>query len=78
MSNICMVTGKKPSFGKKVSFSHKRSNRRWTPNIQKKRYWVPSLKRYVTLTLSTKGVKTIDKNGIESVMADMKRRGIKV
>ena len=42
MSNICMVTGKKPSFGKKVSFSHKRSNRRWTPNIQKKRYWIPS------------------------------------
>ena len=78
MSNICMVTGKKPSFGKKVSFSHKRSNRRWTPNIQKKRYYVPSEKRYVTLTVSTKGMKTIDKNGIEAVMADMRRRGIKV
>jgi len=78
MSNICQVTGKKPSFGKKVSFSHKRANRRWTPNIQKKRYWVPSEKRYVTLTVSTKGIKTIDRNGIESVMADLRRRGIKV
>lgn len=78
MSKICMVTGKAPSFGKKVSFSHKRANRRWTPNIQKKRYWIPSQRRYVTLTLSAKGIKTIDKKGIESVIADMKRRGIKV
>lgn len=78
MSRICMVTGKKPTFGKKVSFSHKRSNRRWTPNVQKKRYWVPSQRRYVTLTVSTKGIKTIDKKGIEAVMADLRRRGIKV
>ncbi len=73
-----MVTGKKPSFGKKVSFSHKRTNRRWTPNIQKKRYWVPSQRRYVTLTVSAKGIKTIDAKGIEAVIADMRRRGIKV
>ena len=78
MSRICMVTGKKPSFGKQVSFSHKRSNRRWTPNIQKKRYWIPSQRRYVTLTVSTKGIKTIDKRGIEAVVADMRRGGIKV
>lgn len=78
MARICQVTGKKPSFGKKVSFSHKRSSRRWTPNIQKKRYWVPSQRRYVTLTVSAKGIKTIDRKGIEAVIADMRRRGIHV
>ena len=78
MSNICQVTGKEPTFGKKVSFSHKRSSRRWTPNIQKKKYWVPSEKRYVTLRVSTKGMKTIDRKGIEAVLADMRKRGIKV
>ena len=78
MARICQVTGKKPSFGRKVSFSHKRSSRRWTPNIQKKRYWVPSQRRYVTLTVSAKGIKTIDRKGIEAVIADMRRRGIKV
>ena len=76
MARICQVTGKKPTFGKKVSFSHKRSSRRWTPNIQKKRYWVPSLRRYVTLTVSAKGIKTIDRKGIEAVIADMRRRGV--
>lgn len=76
MARICQVTGKKPSFGKKVSFSHKRSSRRWIPNIQKKRYWVPSQRRYVTLTVSAKGIKTIDRKGIEAVIADMRRRGV--
>ncbi len=78
MSNICQVTGKKPTFGKKVSFSHKRSSKRWTPNVQRKRYWVESEKRYVTLRVSTKGMKTIDSKGIDSVLADLRRRGIKV
>lgn len=77
MSNICMVTGKKPTFGKKVSFSHKRANRRWTPNVHKRRYWVASERRYVTLTVSTKGMKTIDRKGIDAVLSDMRRRGIK-
>ena len=77
MSNICMVTGKKPTFGKKVSFSHKRANRRWTPNVHKRRYWVASERRYVTLTVSAKGMKTIDRKGIDAVLADMRRRGVK-
>ena len=78
MSKRCQVTGKKPTFGKKVSFSHKRSSKRWTPNVQRKRYWVESEKRYVTLRVSTKGMKTIDSKGIDSVLADLRRRGIKV
>ena len=78
MSNICQVTGRAPAFGNNVSHSHRKTRRRWNPNIQKKRYWVPSEKRWVTLTLSAKGIKIIDKQGIERVLADLRRRGEKV
>jgi len=78
MSQICQVTGRKPSFGKQISHSHRRSSRRWNPNIQYKRYWLPSEKRWIKLTLSTKGIKIIDKRGIESVVAEMRRNGEKV
>ena len=78
MSKICQVTGRKPSFGNSVSHSHRKTRRRWDPNIQRQRLWVPSEKRWVTLNVSAKGIKTINKNGIESVMADMRRRGVKV
>ena len=75
MSRYCQVTGARPVYGKSVSHSHKRTNRRWEPNLQRKRYWVPSLGRTVTLTVSAKGIKTIDKKGIEAVVTDMRRRG---
>ena len=78
MSQVCQVTGKRPSFGNTVSHSHRKTRRRWNPNIQRKRYWVPSEKRWVTLTVSAKGIKIIDKRGIESVLAEMRRRGEKV
>ncbi|OUV77084.1 MAG: 50S ribosomal protein L28 [Acidimicrobiaceae bacterium TMED130] len=78
MSKICQVTGRKPAFGNNVSHSHRKTRRRWNPNIQNKRFWVPSEKRWVTLTVSARGIKTINKNGIESVLADMRRRGEKV
>jgi len=78
MSKICQVTGRKPAFGNNVSHSHRKTRRRWNPNIQIKRFWVPSEKRWVTLTVSAKGIKTINKNGIESVLADIRRRGEKV
>ncbi len=78
MSRVCQVTGKKPSFGKNVSHSHRKTNRRWDVNIQKKRYYIASEKKWVTLTLSAKGIKTIDKRGIESVVAEMRRKGQKV
>jgi large subunit ribosomal protein L28 len=78
VSNVCQVTGRKPTFGNNVSHSHRKTRRRWDPNIQKKRYWIPSEKRWVTLTLSAKGIKIIDKQGIERVLADMRRRGVKV
>ena len=78
MSKICQVTGRKPAFGNNVSHSHRKTRRRWNPNILIKRFWVPNEKRWVTLTVSAKGIKTINKNGIESVLADIRRRGEKV
>lgn len=75
MSAVCQVTGRKPSFGKQVSRSHRRTSRRWNPNLQYKRYWLPSENRWVRLRLSVKGMKTIDKRGIESVIAEIRARG---
>lgn len=78
MSMVCQVTGKKPSFGNNVSHSHRATRRRWNPNIQRQRFWVESEKRWVTLTVSAKGIKTINKKGIESVVADLRRQGVKL
>jgi len=78
VSAICQVTGRKPGFGKSVSHSHVRTNRRWEPNIQKKTYWVESLGRKVTLSVSVKGIKTIDRRGIDAVVADLAARGVKL
>ena len=78
MSKVCQVTGRKPSFGNSVSHSHRTTKRRWSPNIQRQRFWLPSEKRWVTLTVSAKGIKTINKKGIESVVADLRSRGERV
>ncbi|MCC5953229.1 MAG: 50S ribosomal protein L28 [Acidimicrobiia bacterium] len=78
MSRVCQVTGRRPAFGKNVSHSHRRTNRRWNPNIQSKRYWVPSEQRWVTLKVSAKGIKVIDRRGIDSVVAELRRRGEKL
>jgi large subunit ribosomal protein L28 len=74
----CQLTGREPGFGNRVSHSQRKTRRRWNPNVQRKRYWVPSLNRFVTLTLSTKGIKTVDKLGIEAVVARLKQQGVKV
>ena len=58
--------------------SHRKTNRRWDINIQKKRYYLPSEKKWISLTVSAKGIKTIDKRGIESVVAQMRRNGQKI
>jgi large subunit ribosomal protein L28 len=78
MSARCQVTGAVPGFGHSISHSHRRSKRRWDPNIQHKRYWVPSLGRHVRLTLSAKGIKTVDRRGIDAVVADLLARGEKL
>ena len=78
MSAHCQVTGRKPSFGKTVSHSHRRTSRRWNPNVQRRRYYLPSEGRTITLNVSTKGMKIIDRDGIESVVAKIRARGEKI
>lgn len=74
----CQLTGAAPSFGRSVSHSHRRTSRRWNPNIQRKRYVVPSLGRTVTLHLSVRGIRTIDRIGIEAAVARILARGGRV
>ncbi|MEI5098592.1 50S ribosomal protein L28 [Streptomyces sp. PmtG] len=78
MSAHCQLTGAKPGFGKTVSHSHRRSSRRFDPNVQSKRYWLPSEGRYVRLRLSAKGIKTVDVIGVEAAVARVRARGVKV
>ncbi|MFF4381786.1 50S ribosomal protein L28 [Kitasatospora sp. NPDC001547] len=78
MSAHCQLTGRKPSFGNAISHSHRRTRRRFDPNIQRKRYWLPSEGRYVRLTLSAKGLKTVDAIGVEAAVARVRARGEKV
>lgn len=78
MSRVCQVTGKRPMSGNNVSHAKNRTRRRFLPNLHKHRIWVASEKRYVTLTISTKGLKTIDKKGIDAILAEIRERGDKV
>jgi large subunit ribosomal protein L28 len=78
MSKVCMVTGKRPQSGNNVSHANNRTRRRFLPNLQKKRFWVESEKRYVRLRVSHKGVRIIDKLGIDKVLTDMRAQGQRV
>ena len=77
MSRVCQVTGKKPVSGNNVSHANNRTRRRFLPNLHTHKFWVESENRWVKLRLSTKGMRIIDKNGIDDVIADMRHRGIK-
>jgi len=78
MSRVCDVTGKKPMFGNNVSHAHNKSRRRFNINLQKKKFWLPDENRYVTLRISTKGMRVIDKKGITRVVKDLRAKGVKV
>ncbi|MCW5981574.1 MAG: 50S ribosomal protein L28 [Bryobacteraceae bacterium] len=78
MPLVCQVTGKKPMSGNRVSHANNRTKRKFNPNIQNKRFWLPSENRFVRLKVSAKGIKIITKLGIEKVVADMRRKGVKV
>ncbi|GAA1623037.1 MULTISPECIES: 50S ribosomal protein L28 [Brevibacterium] len=78
MAATCQVTGAVPGFGHNVSHSKRRTKRRFNPNIQTKRYYVPSLRRNVTLNVSAKGIKVIDVRGIDSVVAELIAKGVKL
>ena len=78
MSRVCQVTGKRPMVGNNVSHANNRTRRRFLPNLHNHRFWVESENRFVRLRVSTKGMRTIDKLGIDKVLADMRAQGQKV
>ncbi|MEJ6654984.1 MAG: 50S ribosomal protein L28 [Pseudomonas sp.] len=78
MSRVCQVTGKRPVTGNNVSHANNRSKRRFLPNLQHHRFWVESEKRFVRLRTSAKGMRIIDKRGIEVVLTEMRARGEKI
>ena len=78
MARVCQVTGKRPMAGNNVSHAKNRTRRRFLPNLHSHRFWVESEKRFVRLRLTSKGMRIIDKKGIDVVLADMRARGEKV
>ncbi len=78
MSRLCPITGKRPRTGNNVSHANNRTKRRFLPNMQTHKFWLASEKRWVRLRLSARGIRMIDKLGIERVLKDMRRRGVKV
>lgn len=78
MSRICQVTGKRPMSGNNVSHAKNRTRRRFLPNLHTHRFWVAAEKKFVTLRLSSNGMRIIDKKGIDTVLAEMRKRGEKV
>jgi large subunit ribosomal protein L28 len=78
MSRVCQVTGKGPMTGNNVSHANNRTRRRFLPNLQHHRFWVESENRWVRLRISARAMRTIDKNGIDAVLADLRKAGQKV
>jgi len=78
MSRVCQVTGKRPTSGNNVSHANNKTRRRFLPNLHTHRFWLDGEQRYVRLRVSTKGLRIIDKRGIERVVADLRARGEKI
>ncbi len=78
MSRVCQVTGKRPQKGNNVSHANNKTRRRFLPNLQSKRFWLAAEKRFVRLRVSHKGLRIIDKHGIEKVLADLRAQGQRV
>lgn len=77
MSRVCQVTGKRPVTGNNVSHAQNKTKRRFNPNLHQHRFWVESENRWVRLRISAKGMRIIDKKGIDEVLADIRKRGDK-
>ena len=78
MARVCQVTGKRPITGNKVSHSNIKTKRRFLPNLQTKRYFLAQEDKWVTLKLSTEAIRTINKNGLLSVIKDLRAKGVKI
>ena len=75
MARVCQVTGKAPKVGNNVSHANNKTKRRFLPNLQRRRFWVESENRWVSLRLTTNALRTIDKNGIDAVLAQLRAKG---
>ncbi len=78
MSRVCQVTGKRPLSGNNVSHAHNKTRRRFLPNLQSHKFWVESENKWIRLRVSTKGLRIIDKNGIDAVLKDLRSKGQKI
>ena len=78
MSKVCQVTGKKPQSGNNVSHANNRTKRTFKPNLHKHKFWIESEKRFISLKVSAKGMRIIDKKGIEKVLSEIRSRGEKI
>ena len=78
MSRVCQVTGKGSLSGNNVSHANNKTKRRWLPNLHERRFWVPSENRWISMRVSSHGLRTIDKKGIEVVLAELRGRGEKI
>jgi large subunit ribosomal protein L28 len=75
MARVCQITGKRPQVGNKVSHANNKTKRRFYPNLQKKRFFIPEEDRWITLKLTTKAIKTINKSGISAVLKEARAKG---
>jgi large subunit ribosomal protein L28 len=78
MSRVCQVTGKRPIVGNTVSHANNRKRRRFLPNLHTQRFWLETEKRFVTLRVSTRGLRTIEKRGVDIVVAELRAKGVHV
>jgi large subunit ribosomal protein L28 len=78
MARVCQVTGKKPMVGNNVSHAQNKTRRRFLPNLQNRGFWVESENRWVSLRITNAALRTIDKNGIDAVLADLRAAGEKI
>ncbi len=78
MSRVCEITGKRPSVGNRVSHANNKRRRRFLPNLHTQRFWVEAEKRWVSLRISANGLRTIEKKGIDAVIAELRAQGVKV
>ena len=78
MSRVCEITGKKPGVGNRVSHANNKKRRRFLPNLHTQRFWLESEKRWVSLRISTNALRTIEKKGIDVVVAELRAEGVKV
>ncbi|ANN78727.1 50S ribosomal protein L28 [Bordetella flabilis] len=75
MARVCQITGKRPMVGNNVSHANNKTKRRFLPNLQSRRFWVESENRWIRLRVTTKALRTIDKKGIDAVLAELRARG---